>query len=209
MWSTGSTAAQITVADSGLYTVSANNGGCIVRDTFQLTVLATPELEFQQGLFVCADNEAEVLLDAGPGQTYLWSPGGDTTQVVAITEPGNWSVVVTHANGCTRTAIAEVGENCPELLFIPGAFTPNNDGKNDVFYAEGTNVKNFKIRIFNRWGQQLFETSNIGITGGWNGKFEGKNASEGVYTYQLSYDALQLNGRTKPEKRSGYFVLLR
>ncbi len=208
-WSTGANTPTITVSASGSYSLSVNNGGCYARDTFNLTVLASPEIEFMNGLAVCADNEVKVILDAGIAQTYTWSPGGDTTQSILVSEPGTYSVEVTYSNGCTRHAVTLIDENCPELIFIPGAFTPNNDGKNDLFYAEGTNVKNYKILIFNRWGKLIFETATLGISGGWNGKSEGKYAEQGVYTYQVSYDALQVNGRTKPVKKPGYFILLR
>nr|HMT30051.1 gliding motility-associated C-terminal domain-containing protein [Bacteroidia bacterium] len=139
----------------------------------------------------------------------LWTPGSAVTQTLTVSLPGNYSVVVTHGNGCTKSDSTTIAENCPEVLFIPGAFTPNNDGKNDLFFADGTNVKNFKITVFNQWGQQVFDSALLGIAGGWNGKYNDAKAPEGLYTYVVNYDALKPNGKTKPETRTGSFVLIR
>jgi len=209
IWSTGETTAQIQAADGGWYVVSANNGGCIVKDSFLLDVLATPDVILNQSIAICPDNDEKTVLDAGLGDSYLWLPGNETTQTIIVALPGAYSVVVSHGNGCTKSDSTIIAENCPEVLFIPGAFTPNNDGKNDLFYADGTNVKNYEIVIYSRWGQKVFETKNIGLPGGWNGKFNDTKAPEGLYNYIVTYDAIQVSGKSKPEKRTGYFTLLR
>lgn len=208
LWSTGETTAQIAVGDSGTYIVAVNNGGCIARDTFNLTVLSNPEVVLTDAI-VCGDNGDIVIADAGPGASYNWYPGGEITQEIAIIDPGVYSVVVTHTDGCTKTDSLVVLESCPETLFIPGAFTPNADGKNDTYYAQGTNVTNFKIIIFNRWGQTMHTTIKLGFDGNWNGKFEGKDAPSGVYSYLITYDAIQSTGRLSKETRAGYFALIR
>ena len=69
-------------------------------------------------------------------------------------------------------------------LTIPNAFTPNSDGKNDVFKVHGQNIKSMYGKIFNRWGQKLYEWNDINT--GWNGKYKGKDVSEGVYFYVVS-----------------------
>jgi gliding motility-associated-like protein len=142
-------------------------------------------------------------------QVTIWYPGGETTQELVIIDPGIYSVIVTHVDGCTKTDSLIVIESCPETLFIPGAFTPNADGKNDTYYAQGTNVTNFKIIIFNRWGQALHTTTKLGFDGNWNGTFEGKDAPTGVYTYLIAYDAIKSAGKFTKETKAGYFALIR
>jgi len=72
-------------------------------------------------------------------------------------------------------------------VFIPNTFSPNNDGVNDWFYPRGTGL--FKIqgmRIFNRWGQMVFQKANLFPNdqfAGWNGKYNGKIQTSDVYTY--------------------------
>ena len=74
---------------------------------------------------------------------------------------------------------------CPgNLLFVPNAFTPNDDNKNENFRARaiGINKLNF-FRVYNRWGQQVWETTDI--SKGWDGTFNGTKMPPGVYVYYL------------------------
>ncbi len=209
LWSTGDTTAIITVVDSGTYMVTVNNGHCFARDTFALGIIVSPDPELGDEKILCSEIGETLSLDAGIGLSYYWTPGGDTTRYFTVTEPGTYHVLITHASGCTKSDSVTVTEFCKETLYIPGAFTPNNDGRNDLFYADGTNVLNFEIIIFNRWGQPVFNTSSLGTTGAWDGKLNEKPVPEGLYTYQVSYDSLQSNGKKKLEKKSGTFVLYR
>lgn len=208
LWSTGANTAQLAAVDSGMYVVAVNNGGCVARDTFSLSTLNNPDLFFEDAV-ICANNGNVIVADAGPGSSWLWSPSADTVQTITIYDAGVYSVTVTHADGCTKSASFVVTESCPETLYIPGAFTPNADGKNDVWYADGTNVTNFKLIIFNRWGQALFETTKLGYDGHWNGEFEKTAVPAGVYAYLVTYDAIKSNGKFKKLSRAGYFVLVR
>jgi gliding motility-associated-like protein len=208
-WSNGATAQQVTVSDSGTYVVTVDNGSCKARDTFNLTVIPAPGPDLQGPFSICPDNEETVLLDAGPGLAYNWNPVGDTTRTLLVTEPGVYGVVVTYSGGCTRTGTAEVTELCRETLFIPGAFTPNNDGKNDVFFAEGANLLSYEIVIFNRWGQQVFATKIIGRPGAWDGKQNGSEATSGLYAYRVRFEAIRENGKKETEVRTGTLVLVR
>jgi len=79
--------------------------------------------------------------------------------------------------------------NLPSRLFVPNAFTPNNDGLNETFKPVGLSILNgsditemqYDFRIYNRWGELLFETHDV--TQGWDGKYEGAYVPEGVYVY--------------------------
>lgn len=68
-------------------------------------------------------------------------------------------------------------------LFIPNAFTPNNDGLNDVFRAEGNIIAGQSMKIFNQWGELIFDTSQAGA--GWDGTHNGKAQPVGVYIYAI------------------------
>ncbi len=67
---------------------------------------------------------------------------------------------------------------------VPSAFTPNGDGKNDCFgVKEWGNVTNFQLSVYNRWGNLLFQTTNVG--GCWDGTYQGILQAAGTYVYQV------------------------
>jgi len=76
-------------------------------------------------------------------------------------------------------------------LYIPNTFTPNNDGKNDVFMAEGTFINSFEMDIYDRWGNLV--TTLEDLTASWNGYFKGKEAPVDVYVYKAT--ATDINGK--------------
>ncbi|MBL7917657.1 MAG: gliding motility-associated C-terminal domain-containing protein, partial [Bacteroidia bacterium] len=73
---------------------------------------------------------------------------------------------------------------------IPSAFSPNGDGINDVFgiLGSGKYSDNFEMRIWNRWGQEVFRSTDPTV--GWNGNFNGAQAQPGVYAYYITYKNL-------------------
>lgn len=69
-------------------------------------------------------------------------------------------------------------------LYVPNAFTPNGNKKNEVFYAYGEGITRFRMRIFNRWGgMELFESKLL--TTGWDGTYKGQIVPMGVYVWQI------------------------
>ena len=87
-------------------------------------------------------------------------------------------------NNCGITSFSNLA--CYEFeprIFIPNAFTPNGDGQNDIWEIRGGFMRDFQIRIFNRWGKIVFESYSL--TNSWDGTFGGRAVPEGVYVYQV------------------------
>ena len=75
--------------------------------------------------------------------------------------------------------------NCADPdVFIPNAFTPNDDLENDVLYVRGRYVEEMELKIYDRWGELLFETTKQNV--GWDGSFKGNKVDPAVYVYHLS-----------------------
>lgn len=93
--------------------------------------------------------------------------------------------VVWNSSGCPDTLKVWVRVNPVVHLFIPNAFTPNGDNKNEVFLPGIIGMKEYRLMIFNRWGELLFESEVPEV--GWNGRFEntGNPVPQGVYTYRV------------------------
>jgi gliding motility-associated-like protein len=113
------------------------------------------------------------------------NPATQTT-TATVFETTLFFVTVTDQNGCSSTdsvLVRVIEEDCKEEnVFIPSAFTPNGDGKNDKVIVRSTlPLTNMRFIIYNRWGEQVFETNDQTI--GWDGRFRDKEAHAGVYGY--------------------------
>jgi len=92
-----------------------------------------------------------------------------------------WSRVT--IGGCSGTDSVLVDKDC--YVNIPNSFTPDGDGTNDYFLPRqflSRSINAFKMSIFNRWGQVIYESSTLGGRG-WDGKFNSKDQPQGVYVY--------------------------
>jgi gliding motility-associated-like protein len=120
-----------------------------------------------------------------------WNPVATTTYLAAGLQPAQSVTILvrakgqvacqTSANSTPTTGTTDGPTNAD--LYVPNTFTPNGDGRNDIFLAYGNSVANFKMRIYNQWGQMVSETSNI--SQGWDGTFKGTMQPSGVYVYQI------------------------
>jgi len=138
-----------------------------------------------------------VQLNASGGTTYSWSPSvglscDDCSDPIASpTLTTTYEVTAEDAQGCSGIAyvIVFVEGPCSEV-FVPTIFSPNGDENNDFHCVFGSCITDFEISIFNRWGQQVFQSSNKSEC--WDGTFKGKDVEPGVYVYTMR--AMQSNG---------------
>jgi gliding motility-associated-like protein len=121
-------------------------------------------------------------------RTYNWMPPSTLNNpnisypVATPTEPTEYIVAGIGANGCRTYDTVRVGIDYRDNLMIPTAFTPNNDGKNDVFrIANLTFQRVMEFRVFNRWGQEVYSTNDNRT--GWDGKWKGVPQDMGNYQY--------------------------
>lgn len=124
---------------------------------------------------------------------YQWTPSqtlstpNQSSTLAKPTETTTYTVTVTDEFDCSlsKEITIEVSPlTCDEpLVFVPNSFTPNGDGKNDILYVRSSILKEFTLKIFNRWGEQIFESNKL--ESGWDGSFKGKQCEQGVYDYYL------------------------
>ncbi len=189
LWSDGSSDMTFTTDTSGTIWVTATVGACTASDTVNVSFLSDVYLGSDVSL---CDISTGAVLDAGnPGSTYLWSTGA-TTQTITVSEPGRYWVNVVNTSNCLITDTIDVaGDIAGTALYIPNCFTPNGDGKNEYFCAESSSIVEFHMQIFNRWGQLIFESSDI--TNCWDGKYKGARVQEDVYVVKTSYTSVCSN----------------
>jgi gliding motility-associated-like protein len=182
LWSNGDTTPTIRVSHTDVYWVNRNNGNCAITDSFYVTENPLPIITSLKDTTVCFDEVARILLDAGTFKSYLWKPTGETTQTIYSTTAQVYLLTVTDSSNCTTSKQVAVMETCPDFVYVPTAFSPNNDGLNDVFLPKTRAVENYELTILNRWGAIIFTTQNP--QQGW----DGKDAPADVYIAQVRYN---------------------
>ena len=175
--------------------------GCSYAETFDIGIdfVTDMELNTLTSPVTCwnaADGTATVSVNGGEAPfSFEWSdPFGQTTSTAVGLTEDTYTVVVTDALGCRRTAsqFVDAIEGC---LFIADALTPNGDNRNDDWVVGGLeDYPDSKVMVFNRWGQKLFETE--GGRERWDGRFNGARlpVADYYYTIELFPDALPIRG---------------
>lgn len=181
---------------SGIYNVSltaVSNFGCTNTIIQQIDVHATPVASF-----IASPNPALVEQDitftdltAGNIISWQWDFGdgeGDNTQITSHSYDGGGVYVVTLTIvdniGCTDTVSKDI--SIALLPVLPSGFTPNGDGENDVFIIRGGPFKNVDFKVYNNWGQVIFESNDSNV--GWDGTYKGEPVPLGVYTWTFVVD---------------------
>lgn len=204
LWNTGVTMPVITVHHSGTYWLEQSAGNCRKRDSIRVDLGIPPILELGTDHVLCR-NEFTILdagLDAEKYQL-VWNTG-ENTQHITITEPGLYTVTATNACGSTEDRV-EIwdGGNCRCPVFVPNTFTPGNNGLNDLFGPVSACVfSEFRLDIFNRWGELIFTSSDPQHQ--WNGTHQ----QSGIYLWKLHY-ALAQTTVPRQEEMTGHVLLLR
>ncbi len=180
-----------------IYLTAEASNGCIVTDSILVSVSFIDPNDVQ---IIASDSLVPVgttiTLEAQPsGYSYQWFPPNSVANPNdQITDANVFEnsvfVVFVSDSICTRMAAIEIKVFeyvCEEpFVFIPNAFTPNGDGNNDIIYAQSSiidDTEEFILRIYNRWGEKVFETNDI--TQGWDGTWRGKKLDPDVYDYYM------------------------
>jgi gliding motility-associated-like protein len=183
-WNTGDTTSQITITETGTYavTVSWNSPYCISADEITLVSKPQPELDIGPDTTLCLGQD--ILLSATfPESEYFWQDGS-SLDTLRVRKAGWYSVVLTHPCNTIQDLIRIDYENCREVFF-PNAFSPNRDGINDDFgpFHGGDVSEVFVFRIYDRWGELVYDWKGEALWPGWDGKFRNKEMPAGVYLY--------------------------
>lgn len=144
-----------------------------------------------------------------PGVSY-WSFGDNafSTEYSPIHQypgPGAYEVqlVLVNVDGCVDTTSRIIEIRPTSTIYIPNAFTPNGDLKNDFFQVYSSNMKSMQVAVYDRWGLKICEWDNE--SGSWDGKVNGAPAQADVYVYRV----VTVDARDKKEVRLGHVSLVR
>ena len=189
----------------GRYTdLLKTSSGCDSIVITTLTVNPIPFVTLGNDTIICPGDL--ITLDPGRGFIrYKWSDGSELSNLQII-QPGKYSVNV--FDGLCSASDTIYIDVCGAELWFPNVFTPNEDGKNDHFRPVINGVlRSYHILIFNRWGQQLYDSADA-LTG-WDGKYKGNICPEGVYYFIAEYSTGMLPLTQKQSIKRGAVTLLR
>ncbi|MFN8153133.1 MAG: gliding motility-associated C-terminal domain-containing protein [Bacteroidia bacterium] len=205
VWQDGSTDPFLFAEDAGTYAVIVTIGQCTSSDTIVIDQQDKPYIFLGEDSILCA-GQPLTLSGYNYGATYSWQDGS-TDSIFSPAITGQYYVTAINQCGIAADSINLTFNICNCLVYIPNAFTPNHDNKNEVYNYE-VNCTDFtgSLEIYNRFGQLLFKSENPDI--GWDGTYEGKAAPEGAYIYVLKYTGYD-NGIFADVKKRGSFLLAR
>ena len=168
--------------------VATDSMGCSDEDTVLVDLKPAP--------YVSAGNDQLIYdpgtrLEAKGSGKFLWEPSEFLScakcAMTDVEMPNGsvlFTVTLTDQHGCRNTDDVLV-TRLRNDLFVPNSFTPNSDMKNDVFRPLGYGLENYKLTIFNRWGQVIFVS--LDFEGGWDGTYGEEAAENGIYVWEISY----------------------
>jgi len=209
-WNSGEQTSSKTVQNTGTYWYTGNDA---CGHSFSDTMLFTKDendYRFSTTIEICKGYDSILVAPLGPVR-YRWTgpntSASDTLQNLRINASTNsaFDVWMTDNTGCIQKGLFRVMvNNCTTSIYVPTAFTPNQDGLNDTFrpILQGR-VEYYRFEIRNRWGQRIF--SKTQAAEGWNGSINGQPQPSGLYVWQLV-----IKFRNEPEKKmSGNVKLIR
>ncbi len=187
LWNDGDTNPVKEVTGAGNYVVSVMDRFCsqITMDSVKVTIAGIPDFDLGRDTTLCLENTLVLHVNAGEGNSVRWQDGA-TTSTYNVTSTGYYSVIVYNECGSVTDNIAVTYKPCEPNPRFPTAFTPNGDGKNDVFRpAIDGPMYDYELRIFNRWGQQVFIGKDA--RKGWDGRYLNNLVDNGAYIWSISY----------------------
>ena len=204
-WDNGSINPVRHVTAPGMYKVTVGNkNGCVTADSVIITKLVTPSVNFLPAdSTYCLDDKVLIKANINFSQ-YLWSTN-ERTRSINISKAGLYTLVGTDEHGCLGTDSTKIKLiPCPETIYFPNSFTPNNDGINDLFKPTIIPpLAYYHFQIYNRYGQKVFETNNPHK--GWDGRVNNADQNTGSFIWQCRYRFATKNTL----QQQGSFILIR
>lgn len=177
---------QFTGTQSATLVLTATQSGCTATDAVQVTVSPLPTASILTNDTTIQSGVSVQLTGTGTGQP-SWSPttGLSCTDcldpIATPTETTTYTLTIFNADSCSATETVTITVTPPDCsLSIPNVFTPNDDTVNDDFKPLGASIASFELRVYNRWGVEVYKGNQA-----WNGKHDNQDAPSDVYVYRV------------------------
>lgn len=186
-WQDGSSKENLVVTQQKTYWVNVvDTNGCKAGDTILVSGLRSPPEDFIFSDTAICQYETITLKPIHSFSSYLWNTGA-TSPVLQINRPATYSLEVRDSFNCIGKQNIQVKTKpCSNSIYFPSAFTPNGDGKNDLFRpVVNGELATYHLQVFNKWGENIFETDNP--IDAWSGQFFSTSQPAGTFVWQAKY----------------------
>ena len=178
---------------AGNYTITIADQQCSMHVNIDIPEPASLTLESIQtkGVTCNSATDGQIILTATGGTLpYTYSVQSGSPQpdsIIRKLDAGTYQYVVTDSHDCSISGEAVITREWRECaVFVPTAFSPNGDGKNDVFRVRlQDNIKDYRLAVYGRWGQLVYESKDSGAS--WNGKYKEAALPAGSYVWTITY----------------------
>lgn len=192
---------------SGVYEVTGVVFGCKTpTESITVDIKPTPQPNLGLDSVFCKRLGIPAIISPGDWRSYNWSDGSASPNL-SIREAGDYTVTVTDLFNCVGTDSISFEPRCPTSFYIPTAFTPNGDFTNDEFTVEGFDVLTMKLVIFDRWGNEVFMTTDH--EDDWDGSYNGMPVANGNYAWVIQFTGYDEEGNEIEDQKQGVVQLMR
>lgn len=214
IWNNNNTAQDAVQLPQGNYAVTVTDSRqCNFMEQFSITYDYILTMEVTEPTTVNLGQGATLTAttNVDHGNMFTWAPAaGLSCTSCASTEASpvfntNYSVQVIDTNGCTASGSTSVSVNSITDLFIPNAFSPNNDNNNDVFkiYGDVNTIQYLDFKVFNRWGEMVFSSNHHYFE--WDGTYKGELVDRGNYIYTMK--VVFVNGYSRDDYKGSITII--
>jgi gliding motility-associated-like protein len=180
---TGTWAPGLNNTTTTTYTFTPVSGQCATATNLTITVNPNITPTFTSVPEICSGENLNTLpTTSNNGITGTWAPALNNTTTTTYT----FTPITPLPGQCATTANLTINVRDDDAtLYLPNVFTPTGDGLNDIFIPLRTGIVTYNMKVFNRWGEMIFETDDLDT--GWDGRYKGIFVQDGVYVWIINY----------------------
>ena len=196
-WRDGHFGARRELYEGRIYSLTATDAfGCSEQAQIELLTQAPLPIPIQPIYQICLGDSVFLKLNQQGFSDFQWADSVVSDER-KLWEAGVYGLQATDPRGCPTFGRTEIiVDHCPYDVYMPNAFSPNNDGHNDWFsITYRSDIQTYHLMIFNRWGKRVYDSRDPNP--GWDGTYKGLSCPEGVYVYLLNFTGLDGNSHQK------------
>jgi len=184
-----------------VYILVTDSVGCQTSGSFKYSNYLIQDAIPDRETKICYKKVPGVDIKAIELKEYNWLPNGYTSNPLYVTSAGKYILIGKTLDGCPVKDSILVLHKCDPEIHVPDAFSPDGDGRNDYFQVFGHEVSTFDIKIFDRWGELIYHSTDFRFH--WDGTYRNQTVPIGTYPYVITYSGTTYEGNKVGQTLSG------